>query len=123
MSAFTTSLDIRDNLDGTWTVLNELVYLSDTRGRFVVEPGFVTDFASTPQVIWWLMPAQGERYDAAAVLHDRLYRTHVLPQAECDAVFLEAMLACGVGWLRAHTMYRALRMFGGFAYRNQPKAK
>jgi len=40
-----------------------------------VEPGvgFVTDFASIPRPLWWLLPKWG-KYGKAAVIHDYLYR-------------------------------------------------
>lgn len=41
---------------------------------FVVPKGFVTDFASVPEILQGLIPPTG-RYGKAAVIHDYLYRT------------------------------------------------
>ncbi len=123
MSRFLTPLREQNNLNGTWTLIGELVYESTLKGIITAPEGFVTDYASTPRIIWWLMPKAGEKYDAAAVIHDYLYRHNTYPQIECDQVFREAMLASGVRSLRAATMYRALRLFGWVAYNNQPKEK
>jgi hypothetical protein len=111
-----TPLDTRDHFNGTWTLLADFVWYSEKYGLITVPTGFPTDFASTPQFVWSIMPKNGDHYDGVAVVHDWIYNQHLLPQAACDELFLEGMLACGVSWIRAHTMYRALRMFGSFAY-------
>ncbi|MGY1913930.1 DUF1353 domain-containing protein [Blastococcus sp. SYSU DS0973] len=54
--------------DRGWTVVEPLVYVG-TSDRSVVPAGYVTDFATVPRVVVWLVPRFG-RYTAAAILHD-----------------------------------------------------
>ncbi len=44
---------------------------SGSDGCFTVPAGFVTDFATVPQIIQWLIPTYG-KYTLAAILHDDL---------------------------------------------------
>ncbi len=64
------------------------------------------------------------RYSRAAVVHDYLYnelRPGTTPHPEAptrqraDAIFLEAMAVCGVGFLTRWTMWAAVRVFGFLA--------
>ena len=82
-----------------------------------IPDGFLTDFASVPQLFWNILPPNG-MYGKAAVVHDFLYRTpHIATKAEADSVFLEAMQALGVGYIVRHLMYLAVHHFGYFAYK------
>jgi hypothetical protein len=55
--------------DGQLQLMEELA--RDTRwGRFVVYRGFLTDLASVPGFMRWLVPASGRRVNLAAILHD-----------------------------------------------------
>ena len=50
-------------------------YLGDGSGHYVVvEPGYLTDGASVPRVLWASVPPWG-RYGQAVVLHDKLCET------------------------------------------------
>lgn len=82
-----------------------------------VPVGFTTDFASVPRFLWWFLPPDGE-YTQAAVLHDYLYRTHLLTREKADFVFLEFMSLLEVPKWKAEVMYRAVRMFGQGPYDN-----
>ena len=117
IAQFLGPLDCRQ-IDGThWQLLSGLVFMRAS-GELVSAPtGFVTDFASTPQILWSLgMPSSGE-YDAAAVIHDRMYQTHAIgfrpiQRAEADDVFYEAMLALGVWRSKAWLMWLGVRIGG-----------
>jgi len=80
-----------------------------------VPAGFETDFASVPRAFWRIVPPWGE-YSPAAVVHDYLYATALLPRAGADWVFLELMTELGVPWWKRQAMYRAVRLGGGFAW-------
>jgi hypothetical protein len=98
-----------------WRVLAAFRYQS--RGREVVVPaGFVTDMASVPRALWWLMPPW-DRYGPAAIVHDLDYRQQWVSRAEADALFLAGMAALKVPGPRRWVIYLALRLFGGFAWR------
>lgn len=89
-----------------------------------VPAGFLTDGASVPRPLWWLVPPWGA-YGQAATLHDILCETKTLfhneipvtiTRKEADTIFLEAMKATGVSWVTRTAMYGAVRawsIFGG----------
>lgn len=83
----------------------------------MVPEGFKTDLASIPRLAWSLLPPFG-RYEAAAVIHDWLYWSQELCREDADAVFLDAMIFNQVGRVTRFMIYRAVRTFGGFAWRN-----
>lgn len=51
-------------------LLDDLIYTGKC-GDHTVDAGFVTDFASVPQVVTWLIPSYG-KYTLAAIVHDYL---------------------------------------------------
>lgn len=108
---------VLEYLDGqNYRLTSEFKYDSSV-GTFTVPAGFVTDFASIPKPLWNLLPPTGS-YGKAAVVHDFLYRTPGQASKEiADAIFLEAMAALDVGVFTRYTMYLAVRLFGGKAYK------
>lgn len=106
-----------------WKLLVPLLFDSAVLYELIEVPtGFVTDFASVPRIpfAYWLAGGAG---DAAAVLHDFLYRFRNLfpfpdvTRRQADMVFLEALAASGVTYWRRQLMYFAVRLFGVFAWR------
>ena len=75
-----------------------------------VPAGTLTDFASVPKGFRWLISRVG-KYGRGAVLHDYLCNSHAMSRKEADRIFLEAMEALGVGWLKRRTMYTAVRAY------------
>jgi hypothetical protein len=130
---------LRDNLDGTWELLQPLVHESE-HGSFTVPAGFVTDLASVPRLLWCIVPPFG-RHGPASVIHDALYRLRPkieysmpsgdgrpafrciteLARAQADRIFRIAMIDDGVPKWRAWAMYLAVRLFGRSAW-NRPVA-
>lgn len=109
-------LDLKDNLDGTFTLLKRLSFVSSILGLIDVPVGFQTDLASIPQIFQNIIPKVG-RYDAAAVVHDYLYRYGHCTKAQADSVFLEGMTDLGVSYLTGHVIYLAVRLGGGLAWK------
>jgi hypothetical protein len=104
-------LSVRAVDDRLWRVLAELIY----QGRdqvFVVPVGFLTDFASVPQAVQWLVPTTG-RYTMAAVLHDWLctegIRLGLISPRDVDALFRRVMREAGVPLVRRWLMWTAVR--------------
>lgn len=141
MVKFEDALDVSPLDDGdNWRVLEDFYYDTDVeltplrgndrrwprgvecwaRGwRIQVEKGFVTDFASIPRPLWFLVgaPAEG-KYRKIAVIHDKLYRTKGLAtRRQSDAVLLEGMKCSGVNWLTRWEVYLGVRLFGHFNYK------
>jgi len=85
--------------------------------NIVAPAGFQTDFASTPRVLWSIVPPWG-RYSPAAVIHDYLYSTAPVSRERADKAFLTHMEALGVNWIRRKAMYRGVRIGAVFAWNN-----
>lgn len=110
-----------------FVVRRGLVYIhlkSQPNLAIVVPPHFVTDHASVPVALRWLVPQTGV-HSAAAVIHDWLY-TVAEPPAERrifkkdrlrdDRIFLEAMKSCDVAPLRRALLFNGARHFGAGGY-------
>ncbi|MCA0143693.1 DUF1353 domain-containing protein [Blastococcus sp. LR1] len=97
--------------DQHWAVVEPLVYRGK-RDRFVVPPGFLTDFATVPRLVVWLVPRFG-RYTAAAILHDWLctegLRTRMVTSREADGIFRRVMREHDVPVLRRWLMWCGVR--------------
>jgi len=102
-----------------WRLKSTLIYRSEMLELTILVPtGFITDLASIPRALQWLIPVNG-RHRAAAIVHDYLYcKRGQLPggetasRKEADQVFKEAMKSAGVNWFTRQTMYAAVRGFG-----------
>jgi hypothetical protein len=121
MSRFTDPVWLEPFGDDDWIVRRESAWEVGHVGsrEFVVIPeGFVSDLASVPNLLRWLIPSYG-RHTQAAVLHDRLYRhdDHDYTRSQSDRMFYEAMLALGVWKPRAWIMWLAVRVGGRWAWR------
>ncbi len=99
-------------------LLTPLAYKGNEQ-EFTVPAGFSTDLASTPWFMGWLIRGVSEKRDKAAILHDYFYRTHPagVTREDADRIFLRAMIEDGATLWRAWVMYRAVRWFGGKAWR------
>ena len=106
----------------TWWQLMDDLSWSLSVGRentFIVPAGFMTDGASTPRILWWLLEPFG-RYYRSAVLHDYLYSK----QATCsrflaDAIFRDSMYEEGVIIIVRVPMYYAVRLLGWTAWKKR----
>ena len=98
-----------------WCLRRKLIYETAAGVVWTVSAGFLTDLASVPRMPLAYLVAGGVG-NAAAVLHDYFYQTHVIPRAEADALFLEALESLGVSWSRRWAMYLAVRAAGQHAW-------
>ena len=114
MSSFTTPADMRMLGDYRFELLTPFEYhVGGFPGIEVIRvpAGFVTDLASTPRILWWLIPPHG-RYAKASIVHDYMYHRAIGTRSYADKVFLEGMKVLGVGKIRRTLMYWAVRVFG-----------
>lgn len=65
-------------------------YITRNGEKIDLPAGDESDLASTPKLVWEVVPPSGW-YARAAWLHDILYRYSQRPKSECDALLLEAM--------------------------------
>lgn len=90
-----------------------------------VPRGFVTDLASVPKFLWWIVAPFG-LHAKPSVLHDWLYRSpsarEVYTRKQADRVFYESMLVASVPARRAKLMYIAVRLFGNRTYSRNKSA-
>ena len=125
MIAFPDMLEFRDAgmIGGSrvFQLTKEFRYLSTAHGEIRVPAWFLTDGASVPRVFWNILSPFGD-YFGAAVVHDYLYspNNRLFDRETCDEIFLEAMAAAGVPWIRRHTIYSAVRLAGWRSYRGKP---
>jgi Protein of unknown function (DUF1353) len=128
MGTFTTPLIVTPLDDGLhWRLTADFDFASGTLERIVRVPAeFVTDFASTPRVLWPILPPTGP-WGRPSVVHDMLYRypeciTPTVTRIQADRTFREGMIALKIGRLTQRVMYWGVRM-GGWrswnAYRRQ----
>lgn len=96
-------------VDATRFVVVEPLSYTGRREDFTVLPGFSTDFASVPRALVWLFPRYGA-YSRAAILHDYLWRTNVVPRRDADGLFRRAMRELGVPFPRRWAMWGAVRL-------------
>lgn len=118
LTIFLNTLRVEAIDDSHWRLLDGLKYDSVLPGvgRITVPPGYVTDFASVPRIpIAFLL--FGGRANTAAVVHDWLYTTGILPKRTADAVFYEAMRDTGINWWNAWWMWLGVALGGGHAWR------
>ena len=104
-----------------------------------IHPGFVTDFVSSPRMLWSLVSPLGKAAKPS-VLHDFFYRvpfTLALPkglknnnrtkfswycsQKTADELFYESLLIRKVAKWKAYSMKKALSLFGHKTYNEYRK--
>lgn len=100
-----------------WILYGPLkLYSRKLRRILLVEPGFETDFASIPRLLWRILPKNG-KWDGAAVLHDAVYRGVLdLTKQQGDDLFNEVMILDKVPRWQRWALYRGVQLFGGHAY-------
>ena len=78
-----------------------------------VKPGFRTDGASIPRLLWRVF---GSPYDPdifpAAIAHDALYRGEIVPRKDADFAFLKMMEKSGVPEKKRRLVWLGVRLFG-----------
>ncbi len=104
---FVTELVVRESAPGQWELLAPLEY-EGRADRFTVPAGTVTDLASVPRWLTWLVPVAG-RWTKAAVLHDHLWDARAVSYADADGVFRRVLRELGVPLLRRWLMWAAVR--------------
>jgi hypothetical protein len=81
----------------------------DGMNRFAVPEDDVTDLASVPRFLTWLVPRYG-RHTFAALLHDHLQDDTSIASEQADRIFRDAMGATGVPLSRRWLMWSAVAL-------------
>ncbi|MFE3793680.1 DUF1353 domain-containing protein [Nocardia tengchongensis] len=93
-----------------WRLQAPLTYRAAT-DVFHVPVGFLTDFASVPRPLIWLIPRYGA-YTRAAIVHDYLCEHAPVDRSDADGIFRRMLRECGVSAPQRWMMWAAVR-FGG----------
>lgn len=127
---FHTRVDLEVYRGNLWVVTQPIIWSNPKFDVITVPKGFVTDLASTPQIMHafpWFDPSREGR--GAATIHDFLYCSHrhlwidsadhVYEHAQtrwwCDSVLFNALLDTEVSHLLAQMYYFGVRA-GGWLY-------
>ena len=115
-------VDFRPFVDGrNWIVRQPLVYtIGVSKDSITVPPGFVTDFASIPQVFHSLLRQNG-LYLLPAVVHDYLYWTQSCTRDQADQILNLGMIENKVPGPQRLAIYAAVRAAGSFAWEANTK--
>jgi hypothetical protein len=130
MSRFLTPLQVEVLDDGRhYRVIVPFEFASSVLERIIRVPaGFITDFASTPRIVWALIPPTG-RWSKAAVVHDDCYQhpemiTPPVTWMQANRALLEGCEALNVGWLTRYLIFWGVCAFGWIVwnrYRQQER--
>jgi len=103
---------LRKPVDKTkWFVTTAAFWFTSSKGIVIKIPeGVFTDFASIPIGLRNIIARFG-KHQRAAVLHDYLCTSRIFSRKIADELFLEAMGALDVGWVKRTVMFRAVRLY------------
>lgn len=117
--------------------LEPLEFVLPNQRRYRIPAGAKTDGASTPRLIWWIIPPfglPGNNYGPPSWGHDAAYQRtleKLMPDGSWerittaefwdDKLILHLMAAQGVSWLMRWTIYIALHLFGRTAFKEDRK--
>lgn len=118
---FLSALVVTEVTDQTWRLVEPLSFTVDG-AVYVVEAGFISDFASVPRLpLAFLL--FGDTAHRPACAHDWLYSGRAgVSRQFADDVLMAAMRADGESWWRQQAMYRAVRLFGAKFYKGDDPA-
>lgn len=130
-------------IEGSFEIVEPLIFTWRRKRCIVsVDVGTITNFASIPVGFRNVFNINGN-HRLAAIVHDFLYgqggvvhtkkilgvKDRAIPviqpitvyysRKEADDLFIDIMKHEGVGYLTACTMYAAVRLFGGFAWKGE----
>lgn len=99
-----------------------IVPKGDNPWHYMIPSGYISDGASTPRILWSIIPPFG-RYLKAAVIHDYGYTNNPaeLSRKEIDEIFLRQMLYDDVNPRLAKTMYYFVRAVSWYYWRKYNK--
>ena len=107
-----------------WITIEDMEYIiGSTQDRIVVPRGFITDFASIPQVLWSIGLSPQGQYSRAAVIHDYLYWSQGCTRAQADRLLVIAMKESKVGKFDEVAVYRGVQLGGTGSWNDNAKER
>ena len=111
------TIDYRDHLDGTYSLLEDLVLITSDWQRILVPKGYRCNGSSIPRFFWRVCGAPNDPQNIrAGFVHDYCYGNKLYGRKECDKLFEKILVKEGKPRLIAWGMYGAVRAFGGSHY-------
>ncbi|MEK6443601.1 DUF1353 domain-containing protein [Pseudonocardia sp. T1-2H] len=111
MSFLSTDVSVDRANDRYWRLNKPIIY-KGAEDTFVVPASFLTDFASVPRFVTWLVPITG-KYTEAAILHDWLCTvgidTGVVSPVDADGILRRVAAEEGVSWLLRWLIWLGVR--------------
>ena len=107
-------IDIRIHGLGKYELLAD-ISVTANGWKITVYKGFTWDGASIPQDLWDDIGCPLD-FAVESLIHDALYRTHLLDRKSADKVFHRLLLDNGVSMVKAKAMYLAVRAMGESSY-------
>lgn len=136
MSSFTDQVNVQVLGGGRYKLLESFEYYyavgKDKTESIIMPKGTVTDFASTPAIIHWLLPPTDKHLFKPAIIHDILYSDiHMVNHStgqyftrkESDIEMFKMMVIVGAPTWKLLSVYIALRLFGWWGYNYEPKGQ
>ena len=103
----------------SWELVEDFYFIRKDGTSFCAQRGLITDFASTPRIVWPILPPYG-KYLEAAVIHDSMYRKDIaISRKTADLIFKENMKELEVPLMKIFIMYWAVRMFGWLSWKKR----
>lgn len=117
MSSFTENIHIAPlpklNLWITTKAFTYYVWSEDSDEAIEVPADFVFDGTTAPKWLWWFIQKVEPRTINPTCLHDYLYKEwRRYSKTKTEAIFYEALIACGVSKGLAFTMRLWVTIFG-----------
>ena len=110
-------------LDGEEFALTQPMTFTIAPGRSVTVPtGFVTDYASVPRELRWLVGPQG-RYSRATILHDYLYWVQVCSRKQSDNLLWIVMAQSGAPADKRVLIIDGVRLGGASVWANNQRER
>lgn len=94
-----------------WELKAPLIWQLRGGNQLIVPAGFITDLASIPRIFQNLLSVTG-RSRRAAVAHDWLYCSHLIPRKEADQFLKEALICEGVSGFTAWLYWAGVHIGG-----------
>ena len=115
---YLTDLDVRILPEGRYVLLKDFIWVHPCGGSLRVPRGFITDFASVPRGLRWLVNGH-EHTRKPAVLHDFLYRKGIGTKKDADLVFRAAMRDTDTPAWKRILCYLAVALGGRSSWRGK----
>lgn len=112
-----------------WILAKDFIFTIDGV-EYIIKTGFVTDLASTPTFLWWLLPPDGILL-RGSIIHDYIYsKTYLMcldgtrkpfTRKEADKLFENITENISYSAVLGKIVYFFLRLFGWIPWRNHRK--